>query len=400
MSFNICNTIAAMIQLCLFFIAAYYMCISIFSFFPPRYRKTKDEKKRFAVVIPAHNEAKSLPALLKSLENQSYPREMYEVFVMADRCTDDTESLRNVYPIRILKRMTEDYSGKGATLGDALNQISAMNEGYDAYVIIDADNVADYGFLEEINLKMQEGHEVVQGYIDAKNPNDSWLSFAYAVWYWISNRAFQMGFSRLGIGCKLGGTGFAISKELLNDVPWVSGTLAEDAEYTTLLALSGRKVYYANRAVVYDEKPNDFVNSIFQRIRWSRGINQVQCDYSGRMLKGGHINAYLRFWSDLFMPLCFVIFLIIDIFATLGMAGLANAKFALFWTYPVPYIILNIYIFGTIIMTICGLLLDRKWDKKIVLNIFGIIIYFVSWIPAGLWGIFGKKNEWYHTKHK
>ena len=400
MSFNFLNMCAAVIQLFVFFIAAYYMCVSIFSFFPSGYKKAGDEKKSFAIIIPAHNEAEVLPALLRSLFNQTYPRGLYDVFVMADRCDDGTEELSMLYPVKILKRTTTDYSGKGAAVGDAIDQISSLNENFDAYIIIDADNIADPRFLEEINHKMQQGYDAVQGYIDAKNPYDSWLSYAYAVWYWISNRTFQMGFSRLGVGCKLGGTGFALSRELLNEVNWEVKTMAEDAEYTIKLALANKKVYYAKRAIVYDEKPRNFVNSIFQRIRWSKGINQVQRDYSGRMLRGGHINAYLRFWSDLFMPLCFILFLIIYIFATLNIADISNVKFSLFWTYPVPYFMFTIYIYGTIIMSIYGLFLDKKWDKRIVLNIIGIAIYFISWIPAGLWGILSRSNRWYHTKHK
>ena len=43
---------------------------------PPRHR--------FAVVIPAHDEALTLPVLLRSLERLEYPRELYEIVVVAD----------------------------------------------------------------------------------------------------------------------------------------------------------------------------------------------------------------------------------------------------------------------------------------------------------------------------
>src|SRR5207253_389085 len=43
---------------------------------PPRHR--------FAVVIPAHDEALMLPVLLRSLERLEYPRELYEIVVVAD----------------------------------------------------------------------------------------------------------------------------------------------------------------------------------------------------------------------------------------------------------------------------------------------------------------------------
>ena len=43
-----------------------------------------------------------------------------------------------------------------------------------------------------MNSKMQEGYKVVQGYIDSKNPNDSWIAAAYSIAFWTQNRMFQL----------------------------------------------------------------------------------------------------------------------------------------------------------------------------------------------------------------
>jgi cellulose synthase/poly-beta-1,6-N-acetylglucosamine synthase-like glycosyltransferase len=57
-------------------------------------------RHRFAVVIPAHNEAATLPSLLAALERLDYPRSAYEVVVVADNCEDDTAALAAAGPSR------------------------------------------------------------------------------------------------------------------------------------------------------------------------------------------------------------------------------------------------------------------------------------------------------------
>ena len=45
---------------------------------------------KFAVIISAHNEEKSLPALLQGINAEKYPRGYFHIFVLADHCTDRT----------------------------------------------------------------------------------------------------------------------------------------------------------------------------------------------------------------------------------------------------------------------------------------------------------------------
>ena len=394
------NTCSIILQSAFFLLSIYYLGIAIFSLFPAKVQTIQDKKLKFAIVIPAHNEAEALPGLLQSLRKQTYPKDLFSVFVMADRCTDQTYELAKSHHAIPLLRKTKDSFGKGSALSDAFSQIINDTDTFDAFVILDADNLADAYFLEEINLAMQQGNPVVQGYIDSKNPNGSWLSHAYSIWYWLSNRTIQMGYDRLGIGCKLGGTGFALSRDILNEVPWKTTTMAEDAEYTIRLALNNQKVTYAPRAVVYDEKPTSISTSIQQRIRWAQGITQVQRDFAGKLLLHGKWNAFLRFWSDFLIPLCVILFLILDCFTITNLLELTSVRFVSLWTKPLSFILLNFYLIGTLFSSIYGLFLDKKWSQKLLLNLFGFLLYMTSWIPAGLIGILKHRNKkWYHTKH-
>ncbi len=393
------NTVANLLQCALFLLGCYYFFISLFSLLPQKEKTADSEKLRYAVIIPAHNEELCLPDLLRSLDQQTYPRELFNIFVMADHCTDQTYDIALKSNATPLLRKTRE-KGKGAALADAFSQILSLPVSYDAFVVLDADNVVDSRFLEEINHTMQQGNEVVQGYIDSKNPKENWLSHAYSLWYWLSNRTIQMGFDRLHFGCKLGGTGFALSAKLLTEVPWNTVTMAEDAEYTILLALKNKKIAYAPHAVVYDEKPADLSTSVRQRIRWAQGITQVQRDLCGKLIKQGKWTAFFRFWSDFLIPFCLILFFVINLFAVANLLELAFFPFARLWSSPVPFLILNLYLIGTLFTSVYGLILDKKWNVKVIFNAFGSLLYIITWLPAGLIGILKHNNqEWYHTKH-
>ena len=47
--------------------------------------------------------------------------------------------------------------------------------------MFDADNLVDRNFLLEMNDDLSNGSRVIQGYIDTKNPEDSWITAAYGV---------------------------------------------------------------------------------------------------------------------------------------------------------------------------------------------------------------------------
>ncbi len=55
---------------------------------------------------------------------------------------------------------------------------------------------------------MCKGYKVVQGYLDSKNPEDTWITGSYSIAFWSCNRMFQLARYNLGLSSQLGGTGF------------------------------------------------------------------------------------------------------------------------------------------------------------------------------------------------
>ena len=103
------------VLLLFFFIAVYYFILGVFSFFPEKERYGENKTVSFAVLIPAHNEARVLPDLLDSIRKTEYPREKIGIFVIADRCMDQTAELAARFGAEAVVK-TGGPDGKGAAL--------------------------------------------------------------------------------------------------------------------------------------------------------------------------------------------------------------------------------------------------------------------------------------------
>lgn len=367
-----------------FLLGVYYLGVAVFSFFPQR-RIASDVKERsFEVIIPAYNEARVLSDLLTSIKGADYPQELIGVTVIADACSDSTKEIAESFGAKVIVR--PHSSGKG----DALSEVLSMPNNVDAdcIAVFDADNVIDCRFFREINEKFSAGELAVQGYIDSKNPYSSWVSNAHSIWYWITNRTVQTGRSKLSMGSRLGGTGFALKRELLEEIKWRTATVAEDAEYTYMLAERGIKIDFCKTAVVYDEKPELFAESVRQRKRWAKGVGEVQGEYTLRLLKKFRINALLGLWCDTLSPLSFMILLCTAVFR-LGGIGKSTMGLVCIW----------LCILANILTSVWALALDKKMSQRVISNTFGFLIYIISWVPIGIMGIFSRDRAWSHTKH-
>ena len=91
----------------------------------------------------------------------------------------------------------------------------------------------------------------------------------------------------LGSSCNVSGTGFLFSDRILQKYGgWNFFLLVEDIEFSIDNILDGEKIAYCENAMLYDEQPTDFAQSVRQRMRWSRGYLQVIGKY-GRCLFAG-----------------------------------------------------------------------------------------------------------------
>ncbi|MFC9353799.1 glycosyltransferase [Arthrobacter sp. NPDC057013] len=96
------------------------------------------------VLIPAHNEAASLPLTLASLLAQSQPPE--RIIVVADNCTDATAGVARAAGVEVLETERNSQKKAGA-LNQALKRLLPGQGDNDLVMVMDADTLLDDGFL-------------------------------------------------------------------------------------------------------------------------------------------------------------------------------------------------------------------------------------------------------------
>ncbi len=395
-------------QFLLFIIGCYYFTVAIFSFVNVNREQMPKRKHAFALVVAAHNEENVIGQLVKSLKELKYPDELYKIFVIADNCDDNTANEARAAGAEVFERFDLNHRGKGYAMEFAFEKLFGMDDQMEYICIFDADNIVDKDFLFHMNNKINEGYRAVQGYIDSKNPTASWLTFSYSLWYWINNRTAQLSRENLGLGCRLGGTGFAIATELIKEYGWGATCLAEDTEFTLKLALNDIRVGWEHKAVIYDEKPIKLDTSMRQRSRWMQGLADVASRYVGPLLEKGFkekkmfpFHMLMNFWSDCLYPLTLAFFsFIYAANFVLDETSYIYRNMCEAWNEPMGMLLLSVFVWGNLALTIYGLYIDGKLNRGIAKNFFGFIIYILTWIPIGIVGFFKRnEKEWYHTPH-
>ena len=267
----------------------YELLVSIFSFVKLKDKPLiKEKNHKFICILPAHNEEAVIGNLVHSLQQQTYPKEFYDICVIADNCDDNTAQIAKDAGAMVFERHEPDKAKR--TKGFALQKyigtlLADENMDYDAFCIFDADNIVDEKFLEAMNKHLCQGEEVVQGYRDIKNPTDSWIASGYALFYWMMNRFYHLARYNAGLSALLNGTGFMVKFDCIRNTGWDTNTLTEDIEFSIKSIIGGKKVGWATDAKVYDEEPVDFKPSWKQRQRWTVGHIQVLKEYTMPLFK-------------------------------------------------------------------------------------------------------------------
>lgn len=363
-------------QVLIIILIAYYFVLSFFGLYKKREQKSYGEKNRFALVVAAHNEEVVIGKLIESLKNQNYPKDKFDIFVVADNCTDNTADIAKSKGAHVYERFNKINKGKGFALEWLFEKLFALEKHYDVIGIFDADNLVTKDWCKEMDSKLEEGYNVVQGYIDSKNPNDTWISFAYSFAFWSQNRMYQLARRNLGLSNQLGGTGFAIKTSVIKEFGFGATCLAEDLELTCKLILNNQKVGWCHDAVIYDEKPLTMKQSWIQRRRWMQGFSDVASRYFFKLLKKGILERK-------FYVIDCAIYVIQPYFTVmLGISSvmiIAASIFSFENILNLNYILNNVS--GTlsiifILLQLCILPISLRLDKKIDYSfLFGIILY-------------------------
>ena len=243
---------------------------------------------RFAVIVSARNEEGVIGELLESLNRQNYPKELLDLYVVADNCTDDTAGVARRAGAFVYERFDQVHKGKGYAMDYLFRRLKEEGKDcYDGYFVFDADNLVDANFVAEMNRTFDQGYDAVTCYRNSKNFAANWISAGYSIWFLREARFLNFPRTLLGTNCHVSGTGFLVSARVIEDNGgWPFHLLTEDIQFSVDCAIQGKKIGYCDKAVVYDEQPTTFRQSWDQRLRWSKGFYQVDREYTLPLLKG------------------------------------------------------------------------------------------------------------------
>lgn len=256
------------------FLSVYLLIITIAPFLIPKKKiNAPEERKKFAIIIPAHNEEKVIEKTLRSALQVNYPRELFDVIVVADNCTDQTAKIALQSGAIVFQRTDATRRGKGFALNWIIPQVLERlpAPGYAACVFVDADSVMMPQFLEEMNKSLHAGHRVIQSSDLVLDNSNSWRVQLMLVAFALQNYVRQLGKSRLGFSILLKGNGMCFVADVLRTLKWDDASLGEDLDMGVDLIRRGEKIHFNPDAVVYALMPEQASSATTQRIRWEGG---------------------------------------------------------------------------------------------------------------------------------
>ncbi len=262
-------------------LVAYNAIVALWAWPAPRRSPVGSRRRRFRILIPAHDEATVVGRVIEDLDLQEYPTELATTWVIADRCTDATAEVAHNAGAVVDERTTGTES-KGSALQWHLERYPLRED--ENLVVVDADNRLPTDLLACFADALDDGHHTLQAYLDVSNPDASLLATAGAVSYWASNRMVQQARRRLGWSADLGGTGMCFSSEAVRHSGGFADSLTEDSELGVRLALDGIPVMWMHELRIHDEKPESLGVAVRQRARWAAGKRVVARHHALRLI--------------------------------------------------------------------------------------------------------------------
>lgn len=358
-----------------------------------------NKNHKFMAILPAHNEEAVIGNLIESLKKQSYPKELLDVYVIADNCTDGTAKVAREKGAIVLERFDEEHKTKGYALQWFLQQKIEENADYDAFCVFDADNIVDSEFFKNMNKKLCQGEEIVQGYRDIKNPTDTWITAGYAIFYWTMNRFYHLARYNLGLSPLINGTGFMVKFDVIKPNGWDTETLTEDIEFSLKNIAKGRKLGWATDAIVYDEQPLKFSQSWKQRSRWTVGHMQCMKLYTKDLAKGVKENKTLMnfdgFLYILGIPMLVITLLLLAVNGIIYLGdGMTTSD--LIWNYG-KYLVATFVLPPATALII--MLLDKRPIKPMIKGLLAYPLFMGSWIIINLKCLVKPDTKWEKINH-
>lgn len=258
----------------------------ILSYFNSNVPKEKNNKGKFAILIPARDESRVIEELLNSILNQTRKIDSDDVYVIVEEESDKTVELVKNKNMNIVFRHDLSKKRKGYALDDAIKEILEQKKHYDAYFIFDADNVLDKDYIKNMEEAYEDGYDIGIGYRNTKNGNDSVIAAASSLTFSMINTLGNEHKTKCNNTLTISGTGFYIKGDIVEKLGgYPFNSLTEDYELTLYATLNDLTTTYVKNAIFFDEQPVKYNITINQRTRWIKGFFEARKKYIPLLLK-------------------------------------------------------------------------------------------------------------------
>jgi cellulose synthase/poly-beta-1,6-N-acetylglucosamine synthase-like glycosyltransferase len=220
--------------------------------------------KRIAILVPAYMEDNVITYTADNLLQLDYPKELYDIYIIADSFRPDTLQALRRLPLHVFE-VSFSNSTKTRALNEAFKRI---DKPYDIALICDGDNMLGKQFLKKTNDAFVAGARAAQGRRIAKNLDTS-FAILDACSEAINNHIFRKGTNAMGLSSAICGSGmafdFLLVKEVLGEIDVVGGF---DKILQLKILQRGVFIHYMDHALIYDEKVDSSLAFSQQRKRW------------------------------------------------------------------------------------------------------------------------------------
>ena len=252
------------------------ICYVLFCFVKKKTWPKSDKKGRIAYLIPAHNEEDVIADTVKNvLGGQDYPKDKFDVFVVAHNCTDQTARIAREAGAIVLELNDPDPAHRMALypLKHGIEHIINITDNpYDLVVHLDADNHINAQFSSLMNDAYQAGVDFARPYEGAKNAAQNFFTKACTMFYVFESRYGSRVRERLGLAAHVNGSGATMSVRMLKATGgYDCQTISDDAEYYFNRLLDGYKGHYVEDAVVSEDMPSSLKDTYNRNKRIGSG---------------------------------------------------------------------------------------------------------------------------------
>ena len=382
---------------------------------------------KIAYIIPARNEEAVIKNTVKSLlENQNYPRNLFNVYVIANNCTDNTALAAEEAGAIVLVHDDQDPKHHMALYPLKYGIDYILNNDKDSEIIIrlDADNHVNNDFSKLMNDAYQSGSSFSRPYEGAMNGAQNFFTKACSFFYCFDSRFGSRARERLNLCAHPNGPGAAMSRELLlasngYDVK----SICEDTEYTFNRMLEGKHISFVEDAIVYEDLPSTGKDTANRNKRIAAGNKELLKEKMGKMLKMffktfkfTYLETYLTYiWVSIGGALfswLFIYYLYYFLFA--GFASTGNIELSLNTAldysnmikttlFVMAICVASFYVlFGLLVPFVMTLTEYKKFGakkrKELVLLIFFFPVYLIFYAFSLMIGGLKKNVKWEEVK--